>query len=251
MPNLVLVELIPAEFSVFIQTEMAKSTRLLMLKMNIYYFQWPMGINILCMEAAVHMWRQHENFIENNAAGGERRDTRGRKGRGVTSKGSCATFCRSWFSDSIIFVRNLDLLSLQLTLLLLLLPLLLLLLSLLVSVLQQRFATTNCIINTKMRTCCEVCHLTEKRKVNKNASPADVERSPHPPCGSVWNAACRMQHAGGMGGRTSTSCASIAAKSLTLCNNNCRRRRRRHALVCHVTHAIRIRFRLSTAHSLS
>lgn len=28
------------------------------------------------------------------------------------------TFCRSWFSDSIIFVRNLDLLSLQLTLLL-------------------------------------------------------------------------------------------------------------------------------------
>lgn len=102
--------------------------------------------------------------------------------------GACATFCRSWFSDSIIFVRNLDLLSLQLTLLLLLL----------LSLLQQRFATTNCIINTKMRTCCEVCHLTEKRKVNKNASPADVERS-LPPCG-MQHAACSMQVAWGGGG---------------------------------------------------
>lgn len=107
--------------------------------------------------------------------------------------GACATFCRSWFSDSIIFVRNLDLLSLQLTLLLLLL------LPLLLSLLQQRFATTNCIINTKMRTCCEVCHLTEKRKVNKNASPADVERS-LPPCG-MQHAACSMQVSmGGSGG---------------------------------------------------
>lgn len=112
--------------------------------------------------------------------------------------GACATFCRSWFSDSIIFVRNLDLLSLQLTLLLLLLLLPLLLLWLLLSLLQQRFATTNCIINTKMRTCCEVCHLTEKRKVNKNASPADVERS-LPPCG-MQHAACSMQVAWGVGG---------------------------------------------------
>lgn len=126
----------------------------------------------------------------------------GRKGRGVASKGSCATFCRSWFSDSVIFVRNLDLLSLQLSLLLLLLPLLLLL-SLLLSVLHQRFATTNCIINTKMRTCCEVCHLTEKRKVNKNASPADVERRTPllnhvGPCG-MQHAACSMQVARGAG----------------------------------------------------
>lgn len=53
MSNFVFVALIPAEFSVFIQTEMAKSTRLLMLKMNIYYFQWLMGINILCCRTYV------------------------------------------------------------------------------------------------------------------------------------------------------------------------------------------------------
>lgn len=82
MPNLVFVVLVPAEFSVFIQTEMGKSSRLLMPTMNIYNFQWPMGIDILYMHAGVHMWRQHKNFIENNAAGGGRRGLRGRNGRG-------------------------------------------------------------------------------------------------------------------------------------------------------------------------